>query len=75
MAMAFGIALIHDADNANLRIMDANEKSEKDSYFLPTYELGSDGIMRVNNKRTRGYNSKKYDPLGLGINKGILGNL
>ena len=75
MAMAFGIVLIHDADNANLRIMNADEKTEKDNYFLPTYELGSDGIMRVNNNKNRGYNSKKYDPLGLGINKGLLGNL
>ena len=73
--MAFGIVLIHEADNSNLRIMDASVQEEKDSYFLPTYELGQDGIMKVNNRKNRSHNSKKNDPLGLGINNGLLGNL
>jgi hypothetical protein len=75
MAMAFGIALMHDADNSNLRIVNADEVKEEKQYFLPTYELDANGNLTVVNGRSGGRGNNKYDPLGLGINKGILGNL
>lgn len=75
MAMAFGIVLIHEADNANLRIMNADEKSEKDNYFLPTFEMDSNGVMRVVNRSNKSGQRNKYDPLGIGVNNGLFGNL
>jgi hypothetical protein len=77
MAMAFGIALMHDADNANLRIIDADMKEKKDDYFMPTFEMDGNGIMKVRNRRTSNGRRNANDPLGLGIgnNNGLLGNI
>jgi hypothetical protein len=75
MAMAFGIALMHDSDNSNLRIINADEVTEEKQYFLPTYEMDADGNLKVVNSRSGSFGNNKYDPLGLGVNKGILGNL
>jgi hypothetical protein len=75
MAMAFGIALMHDSDNANLRIIEADKVKAKDEYFLPTYSMDANGVMKVTNSRNYTAQRDKNDPLGLGVNKGILGNL
>jgi hypothetical protein len=75
MAMAFGIVLLHDTDNSNLRIVNADDVKEEKHYFLPTYEMDANGNITVNNNRRNNRGDNKYDPLGLGINKGILGNL
>ena len=75
MAMAFGIVLMHDSDNSNLRIVNAKDKDDKNEYFLPTYEQDANGNLRVVNSRSRRVGGDKYDPLGLGINKGLLGNI
>lgn len=64
-AMAFGIALMHDADNSNVRVKHVDEVTKKDDYLLPTFSMGSDGTMRVNNKKNFERNRSKNDPLGL----------
>ena len=75
MAMAFGIALMHDADNANLRIIEADKAQAGKDYFLPTFSMDANGRMSVTNSKNHNSQRDKYDPLGLGVNKGILGNL
>jgi hypothetical protein len=75
MAMAFGIALMHDADNSNLRIIDADKVKANTEYFLPTFSMDSNGRMSVTNNRNYGNDRNKYDPLGLGGNNGILGDI
>tara|TARA_R110002110_G_scaffold175861_1_gene379637 strand:+ start:2911 stop:4788 length:1878 start_codon:yes stop_codon:yes gene_type:complete len=76
MAMAFGISLMHDSDNSNLRIIDADKVKGKDNYLLPTFTQNSDGSMSVVNHRSNAAKKDKFDPLGLNIrNNGQLGNL
>jgi len=66
MAMAFGIALLHDTDNSNVRVMNKAELEKKDDYFLPTYQT-IDGVLQVINSTN--YDKFKgrrvNDPLGL----------
>jgi hypothetical protein len=76
MAMAFGIALMHDADISNLRIKNREEEAASKEYFLPTFSMDASGNMRVMNNRNFDGSSGGTDPLGLGVNnKGLLGNL
>ena len=52
MAITFGIALLHDTDNANIKIISAEELNIKDNYFLPTYKF-ENGVLKVVNSKNR----------------------
>lgn len=69
MAMTFGIALMHDADNANMRIIEADKVNKRDDYFLPTFSMNSDGSMNVMNGSKHRQRNRDTDPLGIGIGK------
>ena len=75
MAMAFGIVLMHDADNSNQRVIAAEDVAAKNEYFLPTFSMDSNGRMVVTNNKSFQSQKSKYDPLGITGNKGLLGNL
>jgi hypothetical protein len=65
MAMAFGIALLHDSDSANLRVIHKDKVEKKTDYFLPTFSMNSDGSVKVTNNKNYSSGSKNNDPLGL----------
>jgi len=65
MAMTFGIVLLHDTDNSNIRVMNRKDLESKNNYFLPTYKT-IDGILQVvNSTNYEKYGSKSNDPLNL----------
>jgi len=64
-AMSFGIALMHDSDNCDIRVKHIDEIVKRDDYLLPTFSMNSDGSMTVNNKKNFERNRSKNDPLGL----------
>ena len=72
MAMTFGIALMHDADNANMRIIDADAVKSRNDYFLPTFSQNADGTMNVNNGRKANANRKANDPLNIGVGNSVV---
>ena len=65
MAMAFGIVLLHNTDNDNLRVRKVNEEKASNEYFLPTFSQDSDGRMTVTNSRNFKTGNNPNDPLGI----------
>jgi len=64
-AMAFGIALLHDSDNSNVRVMHIDDEKKKEEYFLPRFSMRGDGSVAVINSKNFGMAKKSNDPLGL----------
>lgn len=61
--MAFGIALLHNSDNDNVRVMRKDEK-EKTEIF-PHFEIVNGQIKPVHNKNIHNFNNRNTDPLGI----------
>ncbi len=75
MAMTFGIVLMHDADNSNMRVIEADSIKAKNEYFLPTFSMDSTGRMKVTNNKNYSHPKKDNDPLGILGNQRLFGNL
>ena len=65
MAMAFGIVLLHNTDNDNLRVRKVDEEKASNEYFLPTFSQDSEGRMTVTNSRNFKTGNNPNDPLGI----------
>lgn len=65
MAMAFGIVLLHNTDNDNLRVRKVDEEKAGKEYFLPTFKQDSEGRMTVINSRNFNTGRNPNDPLGI----------